>query len=152
MLKFNVDDHEYAYLRLICLFSVDHLMINQNKRNHIERIQEQSFKCLKNYIEKKNYTTAGSTQTTNTTECNNDGSTSGGGNNDNNFILTERFPKLLLKLPMLRALEPKIVEDLFFTNLIGQVHIEIVIPYILRLSGTGNVGDGVSVFVSESNF
>lgn len=49
----------------------------------------------------------------------------------------DRFPKLLLKLTTLRALDAEIIEDLFFTNLIGQVQIETVIPYILKLGGAG---------------
>lgn len=42
--------------------------------------------------------------------------------------------RLLLRLPPLRALEPTILEDLFFAGLIGHVQIDSVIPYILRMS------------------
>lgn len=48
----------------------------------------------------------------------------------------DRILKLLLKLNILRALEPDLVEDLFFTNLIGSVQIGSVIPHILKLGGS----------------
>lgn len=49
-----------------------------------------------------------------------------------------RMARLLLKISMLRTLDPVVIEDLFFTNLlIGQVQIENVIPYILKLGGAG---------------
>ncbi len=49
-----------------------------------------------------------------------------------------RMSKLLLKTSALRTLDPVVIEDLFFTNLlIGQVQIENVIPYILKLGGAG---------------
>lgn len=50
--------------------------------------------------------------------------------NTNHFIFTYR---LLLRLPPLRALEPQVLEELFFAGLIGQVQIDSVIPYILRM-------------------
>ncbi|XP_030756015.1 nuclear receptor subfamily 2 group C member 1-A-like [Sitophilus oryzae] len=45
----------------------------------------------------------------------------------------DRFARLLLRLPPLRALEPSILEELFFAGLIGHVQIDSVIPYILRM-------------------
>lgn len=46
------------------------------------------------------------------------------------------FFRLLLRLPPLRALEPNILEELFFAGLIGQVQIDSVIPYILRMGNS----------------
>ncbi|XP_070559532.1 orphan steroid hormone receptor 2-like isoform X3 [Ptychodera flava] len=46
---------------------------------------------------------------------------------------TDRFPKLLLRLPALRLLNPSIMEELFFAGLIGNVQIDSIIPYILRM-------------------
>lgn len=37
----------------------------------------------------------------------------------------------------MRALEPQVLEELFFAGLIGQVQIDSVIPYILRMGITG---------------
>ena len=45
----------------------------------------------------------------------------------------DRFPRLLLRLPPLRALQPQVMEELFFAGLIGNVQIDSVIPYILRM-------------------
>ncbi|XP_018568836.1 orphan steroid hormone receptor 2 isoform X2 [Anoplophora glabripennis] len=75
-------------------------------RKQIEKLQEKSFQGLRSYV-----------------------------NNcfpDDN----DRFPKLLLRLPPLRALEPNILEELFFAGLIGQVQIDSVIPYILRMGNS----------------
>lgn len=44
-----------------------------------------------------------------------------------------RFSKLLLRLPTLRLLSPAIMEELFFAGLIGNVQIDSIIPYILRM-------------------
>ena len=48
----------------------------------------------------------------------------------------ERFPRLLLRLAPLRSLQPALMEELFFAALIGTVHIDSVIPYILRMDST----------------
>lgn len=48
----------------------------------------------------------------------------------------DRFPRLLLRLPPLRSLQPGLMEELFFAALIGTVHIDSVIPYILRMDST----------------
>lgn len=45
----------------------------------------------------------------------------------------QRLMKLLLKLPTLRALNSKRdLEDLFFSNLLGQVQIDSVLTYVLQ--------------------
>ena len=46
---------------------------------------------------------------------------------------TDRLGKLLLRLPALRLLSPNIMEELFFAGLIGNVQIDSIIPYILRM-------------------
>ena len=45
----------------------------------------------------------------------------------------DRHGKLLLRLPALRLLNPAIMEELFFAGLIGNVQIDSIIPYILRM-------------------
>lgn len=52
----------------------------------------------------------------------------------------DRVYKLLLRLPALRALQPPVMEDLFFTNLIGRVQMERVLPYILRMQPDSDSG------------
>jgi len=44
-----------------------------------------------------------------------------------------RFSKLMLKLTVLRAFEPEIVEYLLFNNLLQQIKIDNIIPYIVSL-------------------
>lgn len=45
----------------------------------------------------------------------------------------DRLSKLLLRLPPLQALQANIMEELFFAGLIGNVQIDSIIPYILRM-------------------
>ncbi|KAL4227065.1 Nuclear receptor subfamily 2 group C member 2 [Mactra antiquata] len=45
----------------------------------------------------------------------------------------DRLAKLLLRLPPLHALQANIMEELFFAGLIGNVQIDSIIPYILRM-------------------
>lgn len=44
-----------------------------------------------------------------------------------------RFPRLLLLLSPLRAIHADTLEDLFFSGLIGNIQIDSVIPYILKM-------------------
>ncbi|XP_017769052.1 PREDICTED: nuclear receptor subfamily 2 group C member 1-like [Nicrophorus vespilloides] len=106
MNRLHVNDHEYAYLKAIALFSSEQPNVNLTKQ--LERLQEKSFQSLRNYV------------------------------NVNSPDDVDRFPKLLLRLPPLRALDPQIIEELFFAGLIGQVQIDSVIPYILQMGGNGN--------------
>ena len=44
-----------------------------------------------------------------------------------------RFSSLLLCLAPLRSLQPDVLEELFFAGLIGNVQIDSVVPYILKM-------------------
>ncbi|KAK3103035.1 hypothetical protein FSP39_015933 [Pinctada imbricata] len=46
---------------------------------------------------------------------------------------SDRLAKLLLRLPPLHGLSPNVMEELFFAGLIGNVQIDSIIPYILRM-------------------
>ncbi|XP_040264845.1 nuclear receptor subfamily 2 group C member 1 isoform X2 [Bufo bufo] len=46
---------------------------------------------------------------------------------------TYRLSRLLLRLPALRLMSAAIMEELFFAGLIGNVQIDSIIPYILRM-------------------
>jgi len=50
-----------------------------------------------------------------------------------------RIAILLLRLPTLRSLQPNIIEEIFFSSLLGSFQIDAVIPQILKLkcSSTG---------------
>ncbi|XP_028306666.1 nuclear receptor subfamily 2 group C member 1 isoform X1 [Gouania willdenowi] len=47
-----------------------------------------------------------------------------------------RLSKLLLRLPALRLISAGVTEELFFTGLIGNVQIDSIIPYILKMEST----------------
>lgn len=55
----------------------------------------------------------------------------------------ERYSELLLMLPTLRSLNKQILVELFFSGLIGNVQIENVIPFILKM-------DVLQIFGKES--
>ncbi|XP_066963628.1 orphan steroid hormone receptor 2-like isoform X7 [Macrobrachium rosenbergii] len=80
--------------------------VSGSKRNQIERLQERAAQELRHHVE------------------------------DAYAETPERFTKLLLKLPPLRALHPQVMEELFFAGLIGNVQIDSVIPYIMKMEMT----------------
>ncbi|VVC37559.1 Zinc finger, nuclear hormone receptor-type,Nuclear hormone receptor, ligand-binding [Cinara cedri] len=47
-----------------------------------------------------------------------------------------RIVILLLRLPTLRSLQPNIIEEIFFSSLLGSFQIDTIIPQILKLKGT----------------
>ncbi|XP_077453164.1 nuclear receptor subfamily 2 group C member 1 [Stigmatopora argus] len=49
---------------------------------------------------------------------------------------TYRLSKLLLRLPALRLISAAVTEELFFAGLIGNVQIDSIIPYILKMDST----------------
>jgi len=115
MARLQVDEHEYAYLKAITLFSADHPGLLT--RRQVEKFQEKAFQELRSYV----------SQTFPEDR--------------------DRFPRLLLRLPPLRALQPQVMEELFFAGLIGNVQIDSVIPYILRMGA----GEYSSQRGSENN-
>ena len=48
----------------------------------------------------------------------------------------QRFTSLLLRLSPLRSLQPDVLEELFFAGLIGNVQIDSVVPYILKMESS----------------
>lgn len=47
-----------------------------------------------------------------------------------------RMVILLLRLPTLRSLQPNIIEEIFFSSLLGSFQIDTIIPQILKLKST----------------
>lgn len=47
--------------------------------------------------------------------------------------LSSRLARILVRLPALRLMSSNITEELFFTGLIGNVSIDSIIPYILKM-------------------
>lgn len=61
----------------------------------------------------------------------------------------DRFPKLLLRLPALRSLQSSVTEELFFAGLIGNVQIDSIIPYILKMDSSEYALDAGSAAAGE---
>lgn len=133
----QLDDREYAYLKAILLFCEDNLSnsdlpmnqgesklaATQNLNKFVSIVQSRVVGELNSYIL-------------------------------DNFVIEQdakqRFAKLLLRLMNLKSLSKSITEQLFFSGLIGQVQIDSVIPYILKMDDNGlNMSD---FSVSSSKF
>ncbi|RWS08298.1 nuclear receptor subfamily 2 group C member 2-like protein [Dinothrombium tinctorium] len=120
--RLNVNDHEYAYLKAIVLFSPENLGITQMlSARQIEKFQDKIVHELRTYVVENS--------STSTEESLN------------------RFSKLLLRLIPLRSLLPSITEELFFSGLIGNVQIDSIIPYILKMDSS----EFANEFVSSSS-
>uniref|UniRef100_A0A8C9W0W8 Nuclear receptor subfamily 2, group C, member 1 n=1 Tax=Scleropages formosus TaxID=113540 RepID=A0A8C9W0W8_SCLFO len=57
---------------------------------------------------------------------------------------TYRLSKLLLRLPALRLMSSTVTEELFFAGLIGNVQIDSIIPYILKMESTDYNSQGIA--------
>ncbi len=53
-----------------------------------------------------------------------------------NYKFSFSLSKLLVRLPALRLMSAAVTEELFFTGLIGNVQIDSIIPYILKMEST----------------
>lgn len=105
--RLEVDDHEYAYLKAIALFTPENLAMNQMMLSRqIEKFQEKAVTELKAYI----------ADTWEDPE-----------------EQAARFSRLILRLLPLKSISPSITEELFFSGLIGNVAIDSIIPYILKM-------------------
>lgn len=127
MNKLHVDEHEYAYLKVISLFSSD--LPNLICKKQVDHFQEKSFQALRSYV---HHSFPDDLDRFPRYE---------------NIHITFFFNKtvsirLLLRLPPLRALDPQVLEELFFGGLMGSIQVDSVIPYILQLGAkqTGNCG------------
>ncbi|KAL4624941.1 nuclear receptor subfamily 2 group C member 1 [Arapaima gigas] len=60
---------------------------------------------------------------------------------------TYRLSKLLLRLPALRLMNSTVTEELFFAGLIGNVQIDSIIPYILKMESTDYNSQGIASVV-----
>lgn len=109
----DCSDMEYALLRLACLFN-PHCFLKRKEqavRAYIQRVQQYILTSLRKLIVSQEIPA---------------------------YEADERFNSLVLNLMPLSALESDSIEDLFFSNLVGQVQIDNMLPYILTLS-VGNM-------------
>ncbi|KAI8121954.1 Nuclear hormone receptor HR78 [Lucilia cuprina] len=108
-------DMEYALLRLACLFN-PHAFLRrkeQSIRVYVQRVQQYVLNSLRKLLASQDLPA---------------------------YEAEERFNSLVLNLMPLSAFESDSIEDLFFSNLVGQVQIDNMLPYILTLSSSvGNL-------------
>jgi len=114
MNKMKIQDQEFAYLKAIALFGTDLLGINCPKQ--VEHLRQKSVSELKEMCAAN--------------DNNNEDSASDG------IDRSSRFENLLLRLAPLRSLQPDVLEELFFAGLIGNVQIDSVVPYILKMEAS----------------
>ncbi|XP_018795134.1 PREDICTED: nuclear hormone receptor HR78 isoform X1 [Bactrocera latifrons] len=108
-LTLDLDDMEFAFLRLAIFFN-PHMLLRKrecNVRDFVRRVQLYVLSSLRKHIASQL---------------------------DDEQQAEERFSTLIITLLPLAALESDVIEELFFSNLIGQVQIDNMIPYILTLS------------------
>ncbi|XP_058448353.1 nuclear hormone receptor HR78 isoform X1 [Malaya genurostris] len=147
--KFNLTDQEFAYMRLLCVFNPDNILQDNVKNQHLAKIQDMVLSSFRDYYKHKHSRLMSSGSEENIR-----------GNDDEDDYyesshrqqqrqqqrrqsLDQRLVMILMKLPTLRALNSKRdLEDLFFSNQIGQVQIENVLTYILQTN------DGAATFAS----
>merc|ERR1719471_2690048 len=114
MNKMKIQDQEFAYLKAIALFGTDLLGINCPKQ--VEHLRQKSVSELKEMCAAN--------------DNNNEDPASDG------IDRSSRFENLLLRLAPLRSLQPDVLEELFFAGLIGNVQIDSVVPYILKMEAS----------------
>ncbi|XP_038110881.1 orphan steroid hormone receptor 2 isoform X2 [Culex quinquefasciatus] len=146
--KLNLTDQEFAYLRLLCVFNPDNILQDNVKNQHLAKIQDMVLTSFREYYRAKHSRLMAAGSEENIREDDEE--------DEDSYYETssrhqqkrrqrqnseQRLVTILMKLPTLRALNSKRdLEDLFFSNLIGQVQIESVLTYILQTN------DGAATF------
>jgi len=110
--RLGLDDQEFAYLKTIALFGADQSGLSCPRQ--VERFCDKAVSELRDYCSRSEQEDKNQS-----------------GQEDKN-----RFSKLLLRLSPLRSLQPDVLEELFFAGLIGNVQIDSVIPYILKMEAS----------------
>ncbi|EAL39578.3 AGAP008382-PA [Anopheles gambiae str. PEST] len=156
--KLNLTDHEYAYLRLLSIFNPDNVLQDKEKNQHLVKLQDLVLAEFRDYYRDRHARLVSSESEENL-RANEEDDNEDDEEDDYYERSEQRLVKLLLKLPTLRALNSKRdLEDLFFSNLIGQVQIDSVLTYVIQtndgaisfsnmvhpVGGNGNNGGGGS--------
>merc|ERR1719273_511861 len=137
--KLNVDDWEFAYLKAISLFGADKLGISSAR--HLDKIRDKAVEELREYCLRENNNTSSNIHNEDKedkmdfTNTHTTSTTTGTSITHDHPGLT-RFSDLLLRLSPLRSLQPDVLEELFFAGLIGNVQIDSVVPYILKMEAS----------------
>lgn len=109
----ELDDTEFAYCRLYFVFgaqSIQFKMSSKSIKSYLEKIQLHALNGLRTYINDKEQEI---------------------------LKVDQRFFNIVVRLMPLCALDSNVIEELFFSNLIGAVQIDNMIPYILKLGASG---------------
>uniref|UniRef100_A0A182PLR4 Nuclear receptor domain-containing protein n=1 Tax=Anopheles epiroticus TaxID=199890 RepID=A0A182PLR4_9DIPT len=155
--KMNLTDHEYAYLRMLSIFNPDNVLQDKEKNQHLVKLQELVLAEFRDYYRERHSRLVSSESEENLRA--NEDDDNDEDDEDDYYERNQQPPrhrrrqdhqqqhrqqrgsdqgeqrliKLLLKLPTLRALNSKRdLEDLFFSNLIGQVQIDSVLTYVMQ--------------------
>ncbi|KAK4474177.1 hypothetical protein MN116_003477 [Schistosoma mekongi] len=117
----EVDTHEYTYLRCMVILSSGRLCINAGDANLAKQITEMESRVLSEFSE---FLSARAAATSST------GTGSFPSKKTKNVI--KRVLVLTQLLSTLRYLDPKDLEEAFFSNLLGSVSIAQILPYLLE--------------------
>ncbi|XP_076469679.1 orphan steroid hormone receptor 2-like [Babylonia areolata] len=115
MTQLQVTPAEFAYLKALVLFSPDNP--NLGSRRHMDHLQE---RIQREFV----HMLVTTTTTTGTTTTDTGAVT---------VAASNRVARLLLRLVPLKTFVATTMEELFFAGLIGNVQIDNIIPYILRM-------------------
>lgn len=121
----ELDDTEFAYCRLYFVFAAQSIQFKYSSKSiksYLEKIQLHALNGLKAYINEKE---------------------------PELMKVDQRFHNIIVRLMPLCALDSNVVEELFFSNLIGAVQIDNMIPYILKLGATS--GASVTATAGSNN-
>ncbi|XP_018647178.1 nuclear hormone receptor,putative [Schistosoma mansoni] len=115
----EVDTHEYTYLRCMVILSSGRLCINARDASLAKQITEMESRVLSEFSEFLSTRAASST-------------TTGSLSSKRTKPIIKRVLILTQLLSTLRYLDPKDLEEAFFSNLLGSVSIAQILPYLLE--------------------
>ncbi|CAH8455404.1 unnamed protein product [Schistosoma turkestanicum] len=116
----EVDTHEYTYLRCMVILSSGRLCINARDASLAKQITEMESRVLSEFSEFLSTRAAASTTGT------------GSLSSKRTKSVIKRVLILTQLLSTLRYLDPKDLEEAFFSNLLGSVSIAQILPYLLE--------------------
>ncbi|CAH8473698.1 unnamed protein product [Heterobilharzia americana] len=119
----EIDTHEYTYLRCMVILSSGRLCINARDANLAKQITEMESRVLSEFSEFLSARAAASPSSTGSPPSSRKKMT-------RNVI--KRVLVLTQLLSTLRYLDPKDLEEAFFSNLLGSVSIAQILPYLLE--------------------
>lgn len=161
--KLKLNDREYAYMKSIALFSGEELctmqlsggrMTQAHPALAVKAAQQLAIQELRQYLHQKAINVSDTEASDNdqpgliSNHCNQDDSDCAAKSPE---PPVERMAQLLLTLRSLKSLAKSITEELFFSGLIGEVQIDSVIPFILRMDSNDAINSDTSNVDSPPN-